>query len=35
MVGKGFNRHKFWDELKLPWITSNSFFYRCDGSRLC
>ena len=27
MVGKGFNRHKFWDELKLPWITLNSSFF--------
>ena len=27
MINKGFNRHKFSDELKLPWITFNSFFF--------
>ena len=27
MIGKGFNRHNFSDELKLPWITFNSFFF--------
>ena len=27
MVAKGFNRHKFWDDLKLPWITLNSSFF--------
>ena len=26
MIGKGFYRHNFSDELKLPWITFNSSF---------
>ena len=30
MIGKGFNRHNFSDELKFPWITFNSFFFFTD-----
>ena len=30
MIGKGFNRHNFSNELKLPWITFNSFFFFTD-----
>ena len=26
-IDKGFNRHNFSNELKLPWITFNSFFF--------